>query len=158
MGADVDFLQILGEGNVRIPLPWRLSFIGRAQVATTLQNRATSNFPISLRFFAGGDNSVRGYGWKTLAPKDDQGNVVGGNNLFVASGELERAIGADWSVAVFYDTGNAFNDWASMDLARSVGMGVRYYTMVGPLRLDVARQIGVRKPDIRVHFTVGAEF
>jgi translocation and assembly module TamA len=158
LGADVDFLQILGEGNVRIPLPWRLSFIGRAQVATTLQNRATSNFPISLRFFAGGDSSVRGYGWKTLGPKDDQGNVVGGNNLFVASGELERAIGADWGVAAFYDTGNAFNDWASMDLAQSVGIGVRYYTMVGPVRLDVARQVGVRKPDIRVHFTVGAEF
>ena len=158
LGADVDFLQILGEGNVRIPLPWRLSFIGRAQVAATLQSGATSNFPISLRFFAGGDNSVRGYGWRTLGPKDDEGNVVGGNNLFVVSGELERAIGADWGVAAFYDTGNAFNNWANMDLAQSVGMGVRYYTMVGPIRLDVARQIGVSKPEFRVHFTVGAEF
>jgi translocation and assembly module TamA len=98
---------------------------------------------------------VRGYKYQSLGPTDAFGAVVGGRHLLFGSIELERAIGKDWGIAAFYDTGNAFNAWSKIDLAQGAGIGGRYYTAIGPIRLDVARQIGVRKPDYRVHLIVG---
>jgi len=114
--------------------------------------------PIPFRFFTGGDSSVRGYAYQSLGPKDARGNVVGGKHLLAGSIELERAIGTDWGIAAFYDAGNAFDDFGSFQLAQGVGLGVRYYTPVGPIRLDLARQAGVSDPQYRFHFTVGMQF
>ena len=75
--------------------------------------------------------------------------------MLVMNFELERAIGADWGVTAFYDTGNAFNSFSNMNLAQGAGVGVRYYTPIGSMNLDLARQIGVSNPDFRIHFTIG---
>jgi len=75
--------------------------------------------------------------------------------LLFGSVELEKGIGKDWGIAVFYDIGNAFNSWRKIDFAKGTGIGGRYYTSIGPIRLDIARQIGVRKPDYRIHLVVG---
>ena len=114
--------------------------------------------PVSFRFFTGGDNSVRGYAYQSLGPTNAQGEVVGGKHLLVGSIELEGAIGQNWGAAVFYDAGNAFDDFDSLNLAQSAGVGVRYYTPVGPIRLDIARQLGVSDPSYRFHFTIGMQF
>ena len=81
-----------------------------------------------------------------------------GKHLLVGSIELERAIGASWGVAAFYDAGNAFDDLDTLEFAQGVGLGIRYYTPVGPIRLDIARQVGVSDPEYRFHFTVGMQF
>jgi translocation and assembly module TamA len=108
-----------------------------------------------LRFFAGGDRSVRGYAYQSLGPRNREGNVTGGKHLLFGSAELERAIRQDWGVAVFYDTGNAFDSFTEVTLAQSAGLGLRYYSKIGPFRLDIARQLNVASPAIRVHFVVG---
>ncbi len=157
LGSDAGFIQFMANGDIIVPLPWRLSLLGRGQLGTTAQNQAAADLPISVRFFAGGDRSVRGYAYQSLGPKDDRGNVVGGKHLLVGSVELERAIGKQWGVAAFYDTGNAFNSFSEMDLVQAVGLGGRYYTPVGPIRIDLARQIGVSNPGFRIHLTIGIE-
>jgi len=155
MGSNTGFLQFLGRGEYLISLPQRLSILTRMQVGATTESEAASDLPISVRFFAGGDNSVRGYKYQSLGPTDVYGDVVGGRHLLFGSIEIHRAIAKDWAVAVFYDTGNAFDAWSKIDLAQGAGLGGLYYTPVGPIRLYVARQIGVKNPDYRIHLIVG---
>jgi translocation and assembly module TamA len=155
IGSSPTFIQYLAYGEGLVPLPGRLSVLLRAQFGSTAITGAAEDLPISVRFFAGGDRSVRGYSYQSLGPTDSSGDVVGGKQLVVGNIELERAVGAYWGVVAFYDTGNAFNNFSSMDLAQGAGLGVRYYTVVGPVRLDLARQIGVRDPGFRLHFSMG---
>jgi translocation and assembly module TamA len=157
-GSDVGFAQLLGYGDVLLPLGGRFSLKMRGQAGATSMNGNFLDVPISFRFFTGGDNSVRGYAYQSLGPQNAQGEVVGGKHLLVGSIELEGAIGQNWGAAVFYDTGNAFDNFDSLNLAQSAGVGVRYYTPVGPIRLDIARQVGVSDPSYRFHFTVGMQF
>lgn len=155
LGSDTGLLQVLAAGNLLQPLPGRLTLFTRVEGAITSQNESFADIPASLRFFAGGDQSVRGYAYQTLGPKDDEGEVIGGKHQLVASMELERALGEKWGVALFYDVGNAFNDLAAMDLQQGVGLGIRRYTPVGPVRVDLARQLGVDDPGFRLHFSIG---
>jgi translocation and assembly module TamA len=98
---------------------------------------------------------VRGYGYQDLGPRDENGDVIGGKNLLVGSVELERALGANWGVAVFYDAGNAFDNFSDYEIFEGAGIGIRRYTPVGPIRIDIARQLGVSDPSYRLHIGVG---
>lgn len=158
LGSDTELLQLISEGSWLLPLPWRLSLQTRAKAALTLLSDPLSDLPPSLRFFAGGDQSVRGYAYQSLGPTDATGQVVGGKHLLTGSVELERALFSDWGVSVFYDAGNAFDSFTAVRLFEGAGVGVHYYTRVGALNLSVARQIGVDDPGYRLHFTVGFEF
>lgn len=114
--------------------------------------------PESQRFRAGGDESVRGYGYKELGPVT--GGVVGsGNVLFTSSLELARPFSANlpsvWG-AVFVDAGNAADSFGKLRPALGYGIGVRWRSPVGPLRLDWAYGREVRS--MRVHFSVGIAF
>ena len=95
--------------------------------------------PTSLRYFAGGDNSVRGYDYKSLGPMKD-GKVVGGNNLWVNSIEYDYLVRPTWAVAAFYDIGNAADDF-HLTLARGTGLGIRWISPIGPVRVDIARAL-----------------
>lgn len=156
LGSDVSLLQWLGSLGVLIPLPFDLFVHLRGQGATTQQSDELSEIPASLRFFTGGDRSVRGYAYQSLGPTDENGNVIGGKHLLVGSVELEkRFAGRNWSLAAFYDTGNSFDSFTDFRLARAVGAGVRYYTPVGPIKIDVARQINEPTPSYRLHIGIG---
>ncbi len=157
IGSSTGFIQLEADGDAVLPLPWRLSLMSRFKAGVTLQSESFRELPASIRFFAGGDRSVRGYGYQTLGPKDSTGTVIGGKNILVASMELDRAILSSWGVAVFFDMGNAFDSFTSMKLYKGAGVGVRYYTKIGAIRLDLARQVGVPSPRFRVHVTVGFE-
>ncbi|MFZ4857526.1 MAG: autotransporter assembly complex protein TamA [Desulfuromonadaceae bacterium] len=153
--SDATFIQFIADSGVIIPLPWRLSLKSRAKAATTVIRDPFPNMPSSLRFFAGGDNSVRGYAYKSLGPKDATGDVVGGKHLLQGSIELQRAIFNNWAVSTFYDAGNAFDDAMNLKLFQGVGIGLHYETPIGALNLSLARQISVPNPQLRIHFTIG---
>lgn len=112
--------------------------------------------PESQRWRAGGDDSVRGYDYRSLGPPDANGKVDSGLVILTTSLELARPVSADlptvWG-AVFVDAGNAANSFSGMKLAYGYGVGVRWRSPVGPLRFDIAYgdQIG----SWRVHFSVG---
>ncbi len=100
---------------------------------------------------------MRGYAYQSLGPKDASGKVVGGKHLLVGSMEVERALYKNWGVSLFHDIGNAFNDYAQMDLHQGAGIGAHYYTPVGGLNLYFAKPLDDARL-FRIHFTVGFEF
>ncbi|MHB8909378.1 MAG: autotransporter assembly complex protein TamA [Syntrophales bacterium] len=157
LGSDTKLLQLISAGSFLLPLPWRLSLQTRTRAGITLLSDPLTDLPPSLRFFAGGDQSVRGYAYQSLGPLDATGQVAGGKHLLAGSVELERALFTDWGVSAFYDAGNAFDSFADVRLFQGAGLGLHYYTPVGALNLSVARQIGVEDPGFRIHFTVGFE-
>ncbi len=153
--SDVSLLQFLASGNILLELPGRWSLFARIEGGTTLQDEPLEDVPTSLRFFAGGDQSVRGYDYQSLGPRDANGDVIGGKHLGVVGLELERAFLTNWGAAAFYDAGNAFNSLSDIDWAQGAGFGIRYYTPVGPIKIDLARQIGESNPSWRLHVSVG---
>jgi len=157
LGSDSGLLQAVADGSTLIPLPWSFSLHTRAKVGLTLLSDPLKDLPVSLRFFAGGDQSVRGYSYQALGPVDSTGAVVGGKHLMVGSMELERPVYKNWTASLFYDVGNAFNTFNSVKLFQGAGVGVHYYSPIGALNLYLARQLGVDNPAWRIHFTVGFE-
>lgn len=157
LGSDTALIQVLAEGSHLQPLPWRLSLHTRAKAGVTLLSDPLRDLPPSLRFFTGGDQSVRGYAYKSLGPRDVSGKVVGGKQLLTGSIELERALFRDWGVSLFFDAGNTFNSFSSVSLFQGTGVGVHYYSAVGALNLSVARPLGAVSPSLHIHFTVGFE-
>lgn len=112
--------------------------------------------PPSLRFFAGGDNSVRGYAYEQLGPEDPSGAVIGGKYLAVASAELDYRVADNWRVAVFTDIGNSMLE-PNQPLRQSIGAGVRWIAPIGSIRLDLARAIDEPGQPWRIHFTLGPD-
>lgn len=157
LGSDTKLVQVVGSGSYLLPLPWRLSLHTRASAGVTLLNDPLTDIPPSLRFFTGGDQSVRGYSYQSLGPRDASGKVVGGKQLLTSSIELERALFKDWGASLFYDAGNAFNNFSAIKLFQGAGVGLHYYTSVGALNLSVAQPLGVDRQALHFHFTVGFE-
>ena len=157
LGSDTALLQVLAEGSYLVPLPWRLSLHTRAKGAATLLDDHFSTIPPSLRFFTGGDQSVRGYSYQSLGPRDAAGKVTGGKQLLTGSVELERALFTDWGVSIFYDAGNTFNTLSNAGIAQGAGVGLHYYTSVGGLNLSIAKPLQEGSSSIHIHFTVGFE-
>jgi translocation and assembly module TamA len=105
-----------------------------------------SLLPPTLRFHAGGDRSIRGYGWREVGPRvgpPGKQFPVGARNVVTASVEYERYFNGPWGAAVFIDTGSAFD--SKPDLHTGVGIGLRWRSPVGPLRVDLAH--GLDDPD-----------
>jgi translocation and assembly module TamA len=111
---------------------------------------SVTSLPNFYRFKAGGSASVRGYDFEQLS-----NNNIGSNNIVTASAEFEYRLTDKWSGAVFADIGNAFNDWSDVDLKLGVGVGVRWYSIAGPIRLDVAQAYDFEDRPWRVHLTIG---
>ena len=85
LGSTTQLLQLIGEAGHILPLPWRLSLATSGRAGITFLSDPLDEIPPSLRFFAGGDQSVRGYAYQSLGPKDMLGNVVGGKHLLTGS-------------------------------------------------------------------------
>lgn len=135
----------------------------RLLLRTNLGAVASKQFdilPPSLRFFTGGDESVRGYAYNSLGPLADPGDPdsnTGGHYLFVASAELEHTLYKDLAGVVFFDAGNAALSM-KIPLAFGTGIGVRYKTPIGKFRLDLAKPLNtVVNKHLRVHVNFGAD-
>ncbi|MES9836419.1 MAG: autotransporter assembly complex family protein [Candidatus Thiodiazotropha sp.] len=142
------FIRGLGEGD------WRL--LGRLELGATWVDELT-DLPPSKRFFAGGDNTVRGFGYQDLGPRDDNDEVIGGRNFAVGSIELERHLSGKWSAALFADAGNAYDPDYQAETAYSLGLGARWRSPVGPVRIDIARGRVEDETQWRLHIVIGPE-
>ncbi|MCU1720122.1 MULTISPECIES: autotransporter assembly complex protein TamA [unclassified Pseudomonas] len=130
-------------------------FLGRVQFGGSATNGYKS-VPPSLRFFAGGDQSVRGYDYQTLSPENGDGDRIGGRYMVAGSAEYQYQIADKWRLATFVDQGNSFNNLDFPSLKTGVGFGVRWVSPVGPLRLDLAKALD-DDGGIRLHFSMGPE-
>lgn len=150
--SDVSFLQ--GKALLRgvLPLGDDGRLLGRVELGGTLIDDFRE-LPVSERFFAGGDQSVRGYGYQTLAPRDSEGRVVGGKYVTTYSLEAEYRIFGNWGAALFYDLGNADDDpWPH--LYAGTGLGARYRAPVGTIQLDFAHALSDQGDALRVHLGI----
>lgn len=110
----------------------------------------------SLRFFAGGDHSVRGYGYQQLGPMNSEGVVIGGQYLTTGSVEVDYLWRDNWRFAVFSDFGNTGDSWP-LSIKQTVGVGVRWLSPIGPVRIDVANAIDEVDKPWRLHLTIGPD-
>ena len=155
LASDFSFVQ--ARGNAKY-----ISGLGSGRVILRAEAGATAGvgveeLPSSLRFFAGGDTSVRGFGFQQLGPTDESGDVIGGRHLLVGSVEYDHPIGqGNWGAAVFLDAGNAFNDFDDYELKGGAGVGIRWRSPIGPLRFDLAHAPDSRD-SFRIHFTMGPD-
>ena len=157
--SDISLLQLTGNVTAMHPLPQQLSLLIRLRGGTTWHSDSFSHVPASLRFFPGGGEGVRGYKYKSLGPKDNKGQVIGGKHQIIANIELEKKLNPDWGVVVFTDLGNSFNTLSNFHSKQGVGIGLNYYTGIGPVHMDVARPIGDRhNSKYRLSLSVGAEW
>jgi translocation and assembly module TamA len=128
----------------------------------SVTSREFGKLPPSLRFFTGGDESVRGFAYNSLGPREIKGDPrsdnIGGKYLFVISAEIERKLYQELSGAIFYDTGNAVMKF-DVPLAKAAGFGVRYKTPIGNFRVDLAKPLNtVLNKHWRIHVTFGTDF
>ncbi len=151
------FARAAGRLTGYLPLPG--NWYGQARVeAGEVFAKASVGIPDTLLFRAGGDDSVRGYGYRSLGPLKS-GVLASGRVLLTASAEIARPFSDRWPnvwYAAFVDAGNAADDWKDLDPAIGYGVGVRWRSPVGPLRLDLAWGQEVHK--LRLHFSVGIAF
>ncbi|MGR9037078.1 MAG: autotransporter assembly complex protein TamA [Gammaproteobacteria bacterium] len=136
------------------PVPGGGRFIARAEQGATLVDQF-DKLPASYRFFAGGMNSIRGYQYKELGPKDEEGNTIGGKFLSVVSAEYEHPVLENWGAAAFIDSGNAYNP-GDIRIKAGAGLGVRWYSPIGLIRLDVAVPLSESDSSFQIHFAAGA--
>lgn len=142
LGSDTSFVQVYGSAKAIFPL-----FGGR--VLLRVEGGATDveefdRLPVSVRFLTGGDTSVRGYSYKSIGQQDLNGETIGGHNLLASSIEYDYLVRPQWAVAVFYDQGDAPDNY-NFEFKRSVGVGVRWISPIGPVRIDIACALdGVR--------------
>ncbi len=153
--ADTSLTRLQASGKWVRGIPWGGRILLRGELGA-LWSDDFDALPSSLRFFAGGDRSVRGYGFKELGPKGRTGDAIGGRYLAVLSLEYEHEVVPDWSVAAFVDSGNAF-DRFSDGLKSGVGVGLRWRSPIGPMRLDFAVPVDEADAAFRVHVSIGPD-
>lgn len=150
------------EANAKkiFPMTQQMRLLLRTNLGA-VASRSFDSLPPSLRFFAGGDESVRGYAYNSLGPladPTDPDSTTGGRYLFIVSGEVEHKLYEKISGVVFFDAGNTALSM-KMPLAFGTGVGIRYKTPVGKFRLDLAKPLNtVVKKHLRVHVNFGTDF
>lgn len=153
--SDATFLRARSHGKVIFTPAGRLRLIGRYDVGGIFTNDF-ADLPPTVRFFAGGDQSVRGFAYRSLGPRDQAGNVIGGEMLIVLSAEMELRFLENWGGALFYDTGNAL-DSPSFSWEQGAGLGLRWRSPIGLIRLDGALAVSRSGPPFRAHITIGPD-
>jgi len=166
LGTEVDVLRATARWRaVTTPLP-RHRVVARAEAGIAeVGSGDRDDLAPSLKFFAGGNQSLRGFGYQSIGDevrvaRDDGSEksvVVGGTRLAILSLEYQYYFSTAWRGAVFADGGDAF-DARDFDWHVGVGFGVHYLSPVGALRVEFARDVSEADPEWRLHLNIGAEF
>ncbi|ANF81898.1 hypothetical protein A3K93_06630 [Acinetobacter sp. NCu2D-2] len=130
-------------------------FVGRADLGYIFTDDFTK-VPYNLRYFTGGDQSIRGFDYKSLSPEID-GFKIGGQALGIGSLEYNYQFKQGWRAAVFADAGNAYDKNFSNPTAYGAGIGIRWASPIGPIRIDVASGLSDDNKPIRLHFFIGSQ-
>ena len=155
IGSATDFASLRLGGRAIWPLGRRGRFIGSLDVAG-LEVTNFSELPPSQRFFLGGDRSVRGYGFQTISPENAAGDDIGGQYSVSANFELDYRVKGPWGVAAFFDAGDVSNRFR-FNPSKGAGLGVRYRSPVGMIRLDLAHPFDDPDTAVRVHLSIGSD-
>jgi translocation and assembly module TamA len=154
--SDVSFVQLDAQAKTIQSFGRQHRFIVRLDLGRVFTDRFRE-LPPSLRYFAGGAQSVRGYGYNSLGVRDAATNqVIGAPNLVVGSGEYEFRFMERWGAAVFYDAGGASRRFGG-GLEHGAGVGARWVSPVGMVRVDAAWPLTEPGKPVRFHLTLGPD-
>ena len=152
--SDLSFVQLYASGKFVHDIGIG-RFLIRSEIATSIVG-GVEELPVTIRYFAGGDQSVRGYQYGSIGAENDEGEVIGGKHLLTGSVEYDFQVRPGWRGAVFYDTGNSFADYTNLALKSGVGLGVRWQSPIGPIRVDLAKGLD-EGGGLRLHITMGPD-
>lgn len=162
------FVRNILAGSAYASLDRRDRFVlaGRGMVGS-LAGADTLQIPASMRFFAGGGGSIRGFPFQLVGPLDEDDNPIGGRSIIELSGELRARVTDTIGIVPFIDAGNVFDspypDFSNTNDRRiryAAGIGLRYFTPIGPLRFDIAVPINRRDVDsnFEIYISLGQAF
>ena len=155
IGSPTEYVQIHVRSSLYLPMKPKLRWYLRGELGATVVDDFDA-LPVSQRFFAGGDRSVRGFALNQLSPINAEGDLIGGRNLLFISAELEWDVLEQWIIDVFADAGNAFDRFGD-PLEYSVGIGFRWRSPIGLIGGDIAQPLSVDGQGLRLHFSVRPE-
>lgn len=153
-GSDASFFRLRGRAGWIGSAGNNHRFVTRVDAGAILME-SLSQLPPSLRFFAGGDNSIRGYSYETVSPRNSDDELTGGRYMVTSTLEYQYRVKGNWWLAAFSDYGSAWDD--SPDWVQGVGMGVRWASPVGPIRIDFAWGLDEPGKGFQLHFALGPE-
>lgn len=154
--SETNFAQVTADAKWIRGLGERGRFIARGSLGATEVDRF-DKLPPELRFFAGGDRSIRGHSFQTIGPRDDEGRVIGGRYLAVASAEYEYYFKPNWGIATFVDAGDAFHG-SDYKTQVGTGLGLRWRSPVGMVRVDLGTPVrGDYDSGVELHIIIGPD-
>lgn len=156
LGSDVSFLQAHLLAKWIVPMASDTRLLLRGELGAT-RTDALEDLPPNLRFFAGGDQSIRGFGYNEVGVGSNGVAALGGKHLAVAGVEVDHYFGKRWGMAAFVDAGDAFNAFDAIAPAVGAGLGLRWRSPVGPVRLDLAHGFDNREQAWRIHLRIGPD-
>lgn len=154
--SSTNFIEGDFSGHAVVPVTAKTRLVLRTEFGA-IETDNFKNVPPSQRFFAGGAQSVRGYSYQSISPTNDKNQDIGGR--YLASGSVE----ADWffykkfGVAAFFDAGDVENSISKFSFKRGVGIGFRWGSPVGMVRLDLAHPLDDPNTSFRVDFSLGPD-
>ena len=159
-GANFAILQLQGSTYFDLGAPGRSVLAVRGLVGS-VQGASTFQLPPDQRFYAGGGGTVRGYKYQSIGPRFRDNRPTGGTSLTAATVEFRQRFGESFGAVAFLDAGQVSTSSAGFgDLRVGAGVGARYYTAIGPIRLDVAVPLNKRNGDdtLQVYIGIGQAF
>jgi translocation and assembly module TamA len=123
----------------------------------------SEHIPSTIRFYSGGGGSVRGYKYQSLGPRNKSNDPLGGASMTELSAEARWKAGDSWGLVAFVDGGMVYHDSTpdfSEEMLWGAGLGLRYYTVIGPIRVDVATPVNGRSDDelFQLYISIGQSF
>ncbi len=163
LGGDFSFYRAVVEAKRYVPVFGTRVIAGRVRVGAGDGYGSSKDLPMFRRFFAGGINSTRGYARYKVGPLTSHGDPIGGRSLLEWNLEFRTPLYGNLGGVVFFDAGEVREEpfsWNAADLQYGVGFGVRYHTIVGPLRLDLGFPLDRPRGEAgwQVHFSIGQAF
>ena len=144
-GSDVSFVAAEMQHTLIRSYAQRHRFVLRSHLGW-VSTKDFENLPPDLRYFAGGDRSLRGYSYESISPRDSSGALTGATKLMTASLEYQYKVFGKWWGAAFVDVGDAVDHIKDVDLKKGVGLGIRWESPLGPIKFDIARPVGSGAP------------
>lgn len=153
-GSNESFVRLRGRAGYLTTLAERHRVLGRLDAGIILMEQV-DNLPPSIRFFAGGDNNLRGYAYESVSPRNSDGELIGGRYMTTASLEYQYQVKNNWWLATFFDYGSAWSN--TPDWKRGIGFGMRWGSPIGALRIDLAWGLDAEGSPFQLHFSLGPE-
>lgn len=155
-GSSVNFASVRVDGRIVRQLTENIRILGRSRIGATMTD-SFERLPPRVRFFSGGDSRVRGFDFESIGVADEGGNIIGGDRLMEFSLELDRSIADNWAIATFVDAASVSLSSFSDHFRRAAGIGVRWYSPLGPVRFDIAKPIDPEGGSVRLHISLGPD-